>query len=103
VRTIATRGLLVLDARQAHVEAHAEAELPLGVHRQVHLAVDGHLAELQALAPRDRAERALEAGRVADGEQLLGVGPAVVGARRAQLDLELPVVRPAVPGDAPPR
>ena len=45
-------------------------------------------------APRDDAERALEAGRVADREQLLGVGAAALAAhlgRQPQLHVELAV------------
>ena len=55
-------------------------------------------------AARDHADRALEAGRVADREQLLGVRAAALAAHlrgRAQLDVEHPVVGAPVPVGAP--
>src|SRR6185437_9410906 len=56
-------------------------------------------------APRDGADRALEAGRVTDREELLRVRPAAFAAhlgRQAQVNLERPVAGLAVPlGPAP--
>src|SRR4051795_6899774 len=63
----------------------------------MHLGVDPRVAALELLAHPDEGERALEAGREAGCEQLLGVGALAVAAellRRPDPDVELAVGRP---------
>ncbi len=67
------------------------------------LGVDGRVAEVDLDAPADRAEGALEAGGVADREELLGIGAVALAAHllgASQVDLEHAVVGPAVAGHA---
>src|SRR4051794_32313621 len=69
---------------------------------QVHARVDRDVLRLRPDTPRDRSDRALEAGRETDREQLLGVGAAALAAqlgREAQVDLERAVGRLAMPFD----
>src|SRR3954451_14074770 len=96
--------LVVADLRQRDVELHAEPQRALLGWRHRDAAVDRHVADLGALAAAHHADRALEAGREADREQLLGVGAAALAAQlrgRAQLDVELSVVGAPVAGGAP--
>src|SRR4051794_1170451 len=94
------RLLGVLDRRQRHVELDGEHEPAVVGRDEADLRVDGDVAGLDPLAAGDGPQGALEARRVADGEQLLGVGAAAFAARlgrRAQLDLEQAVAGAAVP------
>ena len=60
--------------------------------------VDGDVAQLHLLAARHRGQRALEAGGVAHGEQLLGVGAVlVVLGGGTELDVEVAVTGDAMP------
>ncbi len=67
-------------------------------------AVDRDVADLGSLAPADDSNRALEAGREANGEQLLGVGAfgAAVALGRAKLHVERPVGLTPWPSARPP-
>src|SRR5215218_3829825 len=90
----------VLHRRQRHVELDAEDERALLGGDQADLRVDRHVVDHEALASGGDHERALEARRVADGEELLGVRAAAVAAelgRGAQLDLEQAIAGATVP------
>src|SRR5271155_4155667 len=69
----------ILDRRKAHVELNAELKAAGAGRGERPLRVDRRVGRLDLRAPGDDAERSLEAGGVADGEQLLGVG-AIAGA-----------------------
>ncbi len=98
-RTSSTAGV-ALDRGQRYVELHASRRCGPRPGLQRDLGVDRDVAGLSLLPARDGAERALEAGRVADREELLGVGAAAFAAhlgRQPQVDLERPVAGLAVP------
>ena len=69
------RLLGILDLRKADVELHLELERTVLGRQQAHATVDRDIPDLGPLAPTDDADRALEARRIADREQLLGIGP----------------------------
>ena len=96
---------LVVDLRERHVEIDAEPHRAVSDGHERDLAVDRHVADLGALAAAHHAERALEAGGVADGEELLGVSAATLAAQlrgRAQLDVERPSSERPCPAARPP-
>jgi len=62
------RLLGIIDLRQADVEPHLELERAVLGREQAHATVDRDVPDLGPLAPPDHADRALEAGRVADRE-----------------------------------
>ena len=68
------RLLGVGDRRQGDVEADPDVETTVIGSLQVDFGIDSDLAQVDLLAPGDRAQRAPEAGGVADREELLGVG-----------------------------
>src|SRR6185295_3112009 len=85
---------------QGHVQLGGDREAPVLAGPQLHLGVDADVADLELLAAGDRGQGALEAGCVADREELLGVGAAALAAqlgRDADVDLEGPVGAAAVP------
>src|SRR3954447_3348726 len=97
-------GLLAVDGRQGHVQLDRQLEAAAVVGVQRDLGLDRGIAGLDLRAARDRAEGALEARRVADREELLGVrAPALAAhlARQSQVDLERAVAALAVPLVAP--
>ena len=99
--TSSTR-LVVLDRGQGHGQLDRDREAAVLAGDQVHLGVDLDVADLELAAAGDGGQGALEAGGVADREELLGVRPPLLAAhlgRRAQVDLEHPVGGAAVAGD----
>ena len=96
-------GAVVVEPGQRHVEADRDRERAVVAGAEADRGVDRDGVGVDLLAARDRLERALEAGGVADGEELLGVRPAALAAelgRRAQLDVERAVGGRAVAGVA---
>ena len=94
---------LVVDRRQRDGEGHRELVAAALGRRQHHARVDRDVGGLEPAAPGHRPERALEAGGVADREELLGVRAAALSAhlrRRAQIDLQGAVRGAAMAGDA---
>jgi hypothetical protein len=93
------RLLGVLHRGQCHVELDGQLEAALLGGQQAHAGLDGRIVDGEPFAPGCDPERAFEARRVPDREELLGVGPAAVAAHLArgpQVDLERAVVRAAV-------
>ena len=70
----------VIDAGQAHVQFDRELEAALAIGRQRDLGVDGSIVRLELGAPGHHAQCTLEACRVSDREELLGVGARPVAA-----------------------
>ena len=94
--------VLALDRGQRNRQLDGDREAAVLAGDQHHLRVDFDIAGLELHAAGDGGEGALEAGRVADREELLGVGPPLLAAqlgRDAQVDLERPVGGAAVAGD----
>src|SRR6185312_13835814 len=80
-------------------ERDAELKAAILVRIERDLGIDPNVPSVQLPPPCHRAQRALEAGGVADGEELLGVGPPSFSAgfdRGAEVDLQHPVRRTAV-------
>src|SRR4029077_5420911 len=90
---------------QRDVELHRQAVPVNGHGHQRNPGADADRPGLDPAAPGDARDGALEAGGIADGEELLGVRAAAGAtefARYAQIDLERPVRGPAVDLLAPP-
>src|SRR6516164_1639549 len=68
----------VFDPWEGDVQLDCDVEAPLLGRDQAHLRIDGHLTELDALAPRHDTQGPLEASCISDREQLLGVSAASV-------------------------
>src|ERR1022692_3734142 len=93
------RLLRVLNLRQGYVEFHGELETTLPGRQQAHPAVDRDIAHLGAFTTADHAQGALEAGRVAHGEELFRVRATALAAhlrRRAELHIQGSVIRAPV-------
>jgi hypothetical protein len=89
-------GLLAAELRSVEVERHREPEAALLDRADSHARRDARAAQI---APcREPQHRALEAGRIADREQLLGVRPRPAATahllRNVEVDLEPSLVRP---------
>src|SRR5579859_2474651 len=96
------RLLQVLNLRQGNVELHGQREPTLLRGEQVHAAVDRDIADLGAFTTADYAQGALEAGRIADGEELFGVRATALAAhllRRAELHIHSSISSPPVAVD----
>ncbi len=91
-----------LQGGQGHRELDGDGEAAFLAGGQHHLGLDLDVLDLELLPAGDRGQGALEAGCVADGEELLGIGPVTVAAqlgRRAEIDLQQAVAGATVPGD----
>ena len=73
-------GAVVVEPGQRHVEADRDRERAVVAGAEADRGVDRDGVGVDLLAARDRLERALEAGGVADGEELLGIRPAALAA-----------------------
>ena len=102
--SLAVSASATLGSETSSVDAEVKAAFP--VRRQRHFRVDPDVSRLDLGATAGDRQRALEAGGVADGEQLLGVRAAALSAhlgREAQVDLQDAVAGAAVPVDTPAR
>jgi len=95
------RGLAV-GVRPAHDQAGLEQIPSVGrIAAERHGGLDGDRCGIERLTPYDQAERAVEAGSEAGGEELFRVRTAGVSAEffgQPQMQVERSVVRDGVPG-----
>jgi len=85
----------ISDRRKAHVEGYRELEPAVARWRETYVGGNGRFTGIDVTTPRHTADRALEAGRVANREQLLRVRSATGTAQLlgyAQVHVQLAVV-----------
>jgi hypothetical protein len=91
--------LAITNRWQRYIQRDAKLEASVSGRRQAHRRVDADFTGIEMTTPSNRGDGALEAGRIADREQLLRVCSTARAARLlryAKLHLELAVAATAV-------